>query len=143
DNFGLGFTMDYSLTSVTLGEDRTIDSDFLVGPMARYYFPYGNNKALFLHLSTGFGSSTDDLMIDDEMVTAVNTIGKVGVGPGITIFSSNAVGIEALALYNFVRTNSDVETDGGNVQTTSITNEFDFQIGINFYLDRVRPATTK
>lgn len=65
----------------------------------------------------------------------INTnIMAFGLGPGFTIFSSSAVGIEALVKYNFARSRFDTDIAGLQRETVTRTNQFDFSIGFQFYL---------
>lgn len=136
NRFGLGFSVDFSLQTVDLAGDQALDSDILIGPMARYYIPAGESSSFFFHLQTGFGTTADNLVIDDEVLDAQTTILKGGIGPGFTIFSTSNIGLEVIALYNIIQSTSEAESGGETISAESLTNQFDLQLGVQFYLDR-------
>lgn len=152
DNLAVGIGLDYTLNTSETPEiatdpdsevNKTIDSDLLFGPYARYYFPLGQDKAFFVEGTFGIGSSVDQIELDGGDQTAATNVMAVGVGPGFTIFSSDAIGIEALVKYNWARSNTDIEFQEITTETTSFTNALDFSVGLQFYFTRVAPATNR
>lgn len=143
DDFVLGIGLDYTSNRVDRGDgDNNLDSDLLFGPFARYYLPITEDMAFFLESNFGFGNSTDNLEIGGEVQKISTNIFAVGVGPGFTIFSSSAVGIEALVQYNYARSNFDTNIGGQKRNTTTVTNQFDFSIGFQFYFGGMEKAKT-
>jgi hypothetical protein len=143
DEFVLGIGLDYTNNSVDQGEgENNLDSDLLFGPYARYYMPVTEDMAFFLEANFGFGTSTDNLEIAGQTQNISTNIFAFGLGPGYTIFSSNAIGIEALIQYNYARSNFDTDIGGEKRNTTTRTNQFDFSIGFQFYFGGVEKATT-
>lgn len=138
NNVALGFSMNYALQTVNIDDTRTIDSDLLVGPMARLYLPINEKQAGFIHVGSGFGNTVDDFVIDGESIQATTLVSRFAVGPGFTLFSNNKVGIEASAMYNFIRTSTSADAEGISVDNISRTNEFDVRLGVQFYLSRNR-----
>jgi outer membrane protein W len=138
DNFTLGIGLDYTSSSETrAGEAKTKDSDLLFGPFARFYLPFGD-KALFLQGNFGFGNSSDNFN-DGTGNQNINTnIFAIGVGPGFTIFSSDAIGIEALIKYNYARSKFDIDLAGVKTSTTTKTNQIALSLGIQFYFAGLR-----
>ena len=63
-----------------------------------------------------------------------------GVGPGLTIFSTSALGIEALFKYNYARSTFDTNVGGASAKTTTETNQFDFSVGMRFYFSGIQKA---
>lgn len=152
DHWALGISMDYTLNRLREPVDasdpdteyeKSFDSDLLFGPFTRVYMPLGvnNDKAFFLEVSAGFGSSQNETNINGEDQTISNNVFLLGVGPGFTIFSTDAIGIEALAKYNWARSNADITIQGVNTETTTYTNQIDFSIGIQVYFSRIQPAS--
>ncbi|MEM8527518.1 MAG: outer membrane beta-barrel protein [Bacteroidota bacterium] len=149
DNFALGIGLDYTLNTSKVPEDptdpnsdvnKTIDSDLLFGPFARYYLPITDDKAFFVESTFGIGSSANEIVIDGNAQTTSTNVMAIGIGPGFTIFSSDAIGIEALAKYNWARSNTDIEFQEVNTESTSYTNAIDFSVGLQFYFSRVNAA---
>lgn len=138
NNLAIGVGIDYSLNT---SEDR-LDSDLLFGPFVRYYIPFGDDKALFFEADFGYGNTADRLE-DDQGVTrqALTQVFAAGIGPGFTIFSNDAIGIEALAKYKFGSGTSSITQDGIESSSNSITHAFDFSVGLQVYFTRVQPAT--
>lgn len=133
NNFTLGIGLDYtSSTETRAGEDKTKDSDLLFGPFARYYFPFGD-KAIFLQGNFGFGNSADNLTIGTEKQNINTNILAVGAGPGFTIFSNDAIGLEALVKYNYARSKFDLDIAGVKTTTTTKTNQIALSLGIQVY----------
>ena len=125
--------MDYtSSTETRAGEDQTKDSDLLFGPFARYYFPFGD-KAIFLQGNFGFGNSADNLTIGTERQNINTNILAVGAGPGFTIFSNDAIGLEALVKYNYARSKFDIDIAGVQTTTTTKTNQIALSLGLQVY----------
>lgn len=132
-NFTLGIGLDYTLSSETReGEQKTKDSDLLFGPYARLYYPFGD-KAIFLQGNFGFGNSSDNLSIGGENQNINTNILAIGVGPGFTIFSNDALGIEALVKYNYARSKFDLDIDGVKTTTITKTNQVALSLGIQLY----------
>ena len=133
NNFTLGIGLDYtSSTETRAGEDQTKDSDLLFGPFARYYFPFGD-KAIFLQGNFGFGNSADNLTIGTERQNINTNILAVGAGPGFTIFSNDAIGLEALVKYNYARSKFDIDIAGVQTTTTTKTNQIALSLGLQVY----------
>ncbi|MEM9990709.1 MAG: outer membrane beta-barrel protein [Bacteroidota bacterium] len=149
DNLAIGIGLDYTLNTTTTPEslsdaggdsDKIVDSDLLFGPYARYYFPVGEDKAFFVEGSFGIGNSVNDIEIDDQNQTTATSVTALGIGPGFTIFSNDAIGIEALAKYNWARSNTDIDVNGISTESTSFTNALDFSVGLQFYFTRLEAA---
>lgn len=141
DNFALGLGLDFTNSQIKQpNEDVIKDSDLLFGPFTRYYLMAGDDKAFFFELNFGFGNSSDNKTIGGVQNNIQTNIFAVGAGPGFTIFSSDAIGIEALVKYNFAR--SKFNTDIGGTQTTTITltNQVDLSLGILFYFEGISRA---
>jgi hypothetical protein len=143
ENLAVGIHMDYTSSEVKEPNlDRTTDSDLLFGPLARFYLLVGDDMAFFLEGGFGFGNSNDEKYIGEGRQRINTNIFAYGVGPGFTIFSNDAIGIEALLKYNYARSNFDTEIAGIERNTTTRTNHFDFSVGFQFYFSALRPATT-
>ena len=141
DHFALGIGMDYTFSQVERTDgDNNRDSDLLFGPFGRYYLPMAADMAFFLEGNFGFGNASDNLLIAGETQRINTNIMAFGLGPGFTIFSSSAIGIEALVKYNFARSRFDTDIAGVQRETISRTNQFDFSIGFQFYLGGVEAA---
>ncbi|MCB0643683.1 MAG: outer membrane beta-barrel protein, partial [Phaeodactylibacter sp.] len=99
-NFAVGVGMDYTFNAVE-DPDGSMedDSDLLFGPFMRLYLPISDDMSFFLESTAGFGSSSNTSTIDGANQNISTDVFAFGVGPGFTIFSSNAVGIEALVKY--------------------------------------------
>jgi hypothetical protein len=139
DNFVLGLGMNYTFSSIDEpNEDRNEDSNLLFGPFMRYYFPFNDDTALFFQTDFGFGNASDDLLIAGQRQKITSNIFALGIGPGFTIFSDAAIGIEALFKYNFARSAFDTDIAGVITETTTRTNQFDLSIGIQFYFGGVQ-----
>lgn len=138
NNFTLGIGLDYTSSSETRqGEAKTKDSDLLFGPFARFYMPF-DDKAFFLQGNFGFGNSSDNLTIGGANQNINTNILAVGVGPGFTIFSNDAIGLEALVKYNYARSKFDIDIAGVKTTTTTKTNQIALSLGIQFYFAGLR-----
>jgi hypothetical protein len=142
DNFVLGIGMDYTFSRVQEpNKDNITDSDLLFGPFARYYFVVAKDMAFTLEANFGFGNATDVINLAGESRSQTTNIFAFGIGPGFTIISDDAIGISAQVKYNYAK--SKFNTDLGGTQATleSLTNQFDFSVGLQFYFSRIKPAT--
>lgn len=134
DQFSLGIGLDYTFSREKQpGADKTEDSDLLFGPFARIYLPVGEDQAFFVEGNFGFGNSNDNLIIGSAPQNINSNIIAVGAGPGFTIFSSRAVGLEALFKYNYARTRFSTTENGVTTEVTTRTNQFAISLGIQFY----------
>lgn len=141
DNFTLGIGLDYTFSREKQpNQDKNDDSDLLFGPFGRFYVPFGGDKAVFLEGNFGFGTSSDDLIIDGENQNISTDIIAFGAGPGFTIFSNDAIGIETLFKYNFARSRFNTTIGGVATETTTKTNQFAVSLGIQFYFGGLRRA---
>jgi hypothetical protein len=134
DDFALGIGMDYTYSfQRDADNNRRTDSDFLFGPFFRYYVPVQEDMAFFGVLDFGFGNSSNENLLTGGNESVSSNIFAVGVGPGFTILSSNAIGLEAIMKYNFARSKFDTELNGIKTSTTTHTNQFDISLGLQFY----------
>jgi hypothetical protein len=134
DNFAAGISMEYAFSQVRSSEgERNEDSNLLFGPFARYYLLFGDDMALFLEGSFGFGNTRNDIELGGQPQNIRTNIVAFGVGPGLTIFSTSSVGIEALCKYNYSRSSFDTTIGGLKSQTVTRTNQFDFSVGLRLY----------
>ncbi len=141
DRLAVGIRMDYTLNRVTeTGADKVKDSDLLFGPFARYYFPIGKDIAFLLEGGFGFGNSNDQQRIGDDLQKINTNIFAFGIGPGLTIISTQSIGIEALIKYNYAQSDFDTLIGGVDASTRSETNQLDFSVGIQFYFRGVQKA---
>ncbi len=144
DAFVLGIGLDYTFSRLSEpNEDRTDDSDFLFGPFMRYYFPLENNMAFFVEADFGFGNSSDDLIVGGGQQKLNTNIFAIGAGPGFTIYSDNAIGIEALFKYNFARSEFTTDIDQVTTETITKTGQFDIALGIQFYFGGIQKVDTE
>jgi hypothetical protein len=134
DDFALGIGLDYTYSHQRDADNnRRTDSDFLFGPFMRYYLPVQEKMAFFGVLDFGFGNSSNENLLVAGNESVSSNIFAVGVGPGFTILSSNAIGIEAIFKYNFARSKFDTELAGVRTSTTTNTNQFDISLGVQLY----------
>lgn len=141
ENFTLGVGLDYTFSREQQpNEDKNDDTDLLFGPFGRYYIPFGGDKAVFLEGNFGFGTSSDDLIINGQPQSISTDIIAFGAGPGFTIFSNDAIGIETLFKYNYARSRFNTTQDGVVTETTTKTNQFAVSLGIQVYFAGLRRA---
>lgn len=141
DNFAIGVGLDYTFSREKQpNADKNDDSDLLFGPFGRFYVPFGGDKAVFLEGNFGFGTSSDNLIINGQPQNISTDIIAFGAGPGFTIFSNDAIGIETLFKYNFARSRFNTEQDGVTTETTTKTNQFAVSLGIQVYFAGLRRA---
>jgi hypothetical protein len=141
NNLVLGIGMDYTFTREKQpGTDKRQNSDLLFGPFGRFYLPFGQDKALFVESNFGFGNSSNDLVLNGTLQSVNTSITAVGVGPGFTIFSHDAIGIEALLKYNYAHSKFNTESAGIKTETTTNSNQFSVSLGIHFYFAGIRAA---
>jgi hypothetical protein len=142
DDLVLGIGMDYTFGRFKeANTDRTEDSNLLFGPFFRYYYDLGENMAFFGEIDLGFGNSSDDQFIGNNKQSITTNIFSIGVGPGFTIYSNNAIGIETMFKYNFSRSRfNTMSIDQIQTETITRTNQFDISLGIQFYFSSIQPA---
>lgn len=141
DNFAAGLGADYTLNTVTEpGQDKTTDSDLLFGPFARYYFPLGDNVALFFVTNFGFGNSTDEQIIGESKQSVETNVFAIGAGPGITVYSKGGFALETTLKYNYAKSTFDSELGGVTATTKTRTNQFAFALGLQYYFGGFRRA---
>lgn len=134
NDFALGIGMDYTYSyQRDADNNRRTDSDFLFGPFVRYYIPVKERMAFFGVVNFGFGNSSNENLLVAGNQSVSSNIFAVGLGPGFTILSSNAIGIEAILKYNFARSQFDTELAGVKTSTTTNTNQFDISLGMQLY----------
>lgn len=141
DQVVLGVSAEYNTSSVTEpSEDKTTDSDLLFGPFARTYFPVSDNSSFFLMASFGFGSSSDNQIVNDVKQNYRTNISSIGVGPGLTIISRSGLGLEAILKYNYAQSKFDTEIGGVKTSNTTRTNNFSLSLGVQYYFGGFRSA---
>jgi hypothetical protein len=134
EDFALGIGLDYTYSYQRDGDNnRRTDSDFLFGPFMRYYLPVKEKMAFFGVLDFGFGNSSNENLLLNGNESVSSNILAVGVGPGFTIISTNAIGLETIFKYNFARSKFDTELAGIKTSTTTNTSQFDISLGVQLY----------
>jgi len=140
-DFTLGIGVDYTLSfSKQPSEDKVNTSNLLFGPFGRYYIPTGNDIFVFGEANFGFGNSSDVQTIAGKRQSINTNIFAVGAGPGLTIISSNGLGIEAVFKYNYARSSFDTEIDALKTKTTTKANQFSISIGMTLYFEGIMRA---
>lgn len=132
---GLAGGVQFEITSLTTKteNEKNVASKFLAGPFLRYYYMLGEtNKALLLEANFGIGRTS---VGEGDNNVSTSLIG-VGVGPGLSLFSNDFIGIEALAKYNWVKGITEIN-DTKNSETVS---EIDLSLGLQIYFTRVKAA---
>lgn len=143
NNFVLGVGMDWVKTNSKTGTDLTggttttlqesNNDNVLFGPFVRYFIPTGDDKAFFIGTNIGFGNSKNQFISDNKTQSIKTSLLTIGIGPGFTIYSNNGLALEALAKYNFARSNSDIDVQGVQRASTTWTNAIDFSVGVQYY----------
>ncbi len=132
-NFAVGGQVSYTSEKIKTATETDKTNNLLLGPLVRYYVPFLDDKAaIFAELDAAFGSSSESIA---ESSTD-NTVSKFGVGPGLSFFVNDMLGLEAIAKYNYVKSVADIETATSDYRQESSSNEFNFQIGLQFYFSR-------
>lgn len=141
DNVPLGIRLDYTFGKVKdQSGKRTEDSNVLFGPFARYYLPMNNNMYFFGEAGFGFGNSRDTKDLETGTQKINTNLFSFGIGPGVTIIATNAVGLEALVKYNYARSKFDTEILGVKQNTTSNTNQISISLGVQLYFAGLKPV---
>ena len=153
NNFVMGIGLDWLKTSSSTGVDvsggsapsqESSNTNVLFGPFIRYFIPTGEDKAFFIGSSVGFGNAKNQFTGSDNVTQSINTkLLTIGVGPGFTIFSNDGWALEALAKYNFAKSDSEIDIQGLKRSSYSWTNAFDFSVGVQYYFGGFRTATSK
>ena len=152
-NFVAGIGLDWLRTSSSTGVDvsggtapplTSSNNNVLFGPFMRYFIPTGEDKAFFIGTNLNFGNAKNEFTGSDNMTQSINTkLLTIGVGPGFTIFSDDGWALEALAKYNFAKSDSEIDIQGIKRTSYSWTNAFDFSIGVQYYFGGFKTATVK
>ena len=146
-HFVMGISMDWLRTSSRSGVDLSGGTDpaqesennnILFGPFIRYFIPFGEDKAFFLGTTVGFGDSKNRFIDGNQAQTIDNSLLSIGAGPGLTIFSSNGLALEALAKYNFARSISEINIQDIQRTSKTWTNAVDFSVGLHYYFGGIR-----
>lgn len=143
DNLALGIRMDYTLNRVEESNNNyTEDSDVLFGPFGRFYLPMteSNDMYLFAEAGFGFGNSRDVKELETGNQRINTNLFAFGIGPGITVIASNAIGLEAVVKYNFARSEFDTKIAGVEANTTTKTNQIGISLGLQFYFSGFKAA---
>lgn len=142
-NFVFGLGMDYLVNSSQDNSDntnnttpRTSDTKLLFGPYARVYLPFAGDQALFLGAVYGYGKSETEISDGSETQTVNTSLTTFGAGPGYSIFSNDRVSLEAQVKYNYGISKNNIQAGGTNQSTRTLTNAWDFVVGIHFYFNR-------
>ncbi len=152
NNLVLGVGMDWLRTNSETGVDvsggtstpqESSNNNVLFGPFMRYFIPFGDGTAFFLGSSVSFGNSKNQFTGNDNVTQSISTsLLTIGVGPGFTIFSRNGVALEALAKYNFAKSDSEIDIQGVKRSSQAWTNAIDFSVGLQYYFGGFRTATS-
>ncbi len=139
NDLALGIRMDYTINQVKEpGRNRIEDSDLLFGPFGRYYYPVFKDMSLLFELGFGFGNSSDIQDVNGQQQRIKTNIFAAGFGPGITVFSEKAIGIEAMLKYKYARSNFNTRIGGVEQDVLTRTNQIDLFVGVQFYFGGVK-----
>ena len=128
DNFVAGITLNiFNYNETDENNDEFTYNAFYGGPFARYYFdlekanPYIFARAAFGGAKSSYsGSSNDDK----------TNISNIGAGVGIAIFLNNAVSLDALFGYNFMK----IEDEDSTFNSENVNTNFAISIGFTYVL---------
>jgi hypothetical protein len=143
-NFVLGLGMDYLVSSSkdnsdnTNGSPSTSDTKLLFGPYTRLYFPFAGDQAFFIGGVYGYGKSETEISDGTDTQLAKTQLMTFGIGPGYSIFSHGRVSLETQVKYNYGISRSDLRVDNANQSTRTLTEAWDFVVGLHFYFSRNR-----
>lgn len=142
DNLALGIGMDWIRTNSKTGVDLTggttvpqesNNNNVLFGPFIRYFIPFGDDKAVFLGTSVGFGNSKNQFAANNVTQSVNTSLLTIGVGPGFTIYSKNGLALEALVKYNFAKSSTQIDVQGIKRDSKTWTNALEFSVGAQYY----------
>ena len=133
DNLAGGVQMEFTSLRTKTENETNNSTKLLAGPFLRYYIPLNDESmAIFFEANFGLGNTS----VGEDGTTVSTTLLGGGIGPGLTIFSNDFVGIEALAKYNIVRGKTNIN----EIINTEMVGEFGLSLGLQVYFTRVRPA---
>jgi hypothetical protein len=147
NNLVLGVGMDWLRNTTSTGVDlsggttapqKSDNNNLLFGPFLRFFIPTDDDKAFFIGSTLGFGNSKNQFTANNQTQSVNTNLLTLGVGPGFTIFSKNGLALEALVKYNFARSNSQIDVQGVQRTSKTLTNAVDFSVGLQYYFGGFR-----
>lgn len=130
NGIGLGLGVDLTTTKFKAkeGGSEITQTQYLVGPVFRYYAPFG----LFIHTDVAFGKSKLKSSNDGSSFTEDSKLTQWRIGVGYAFFANEFVSIEPSIIY---RNSSSKEKDETS-ESTSKTGDFEVGIGLNIFLHK-------
>ncbi len=119
NRIAVGALADFGYSSLKYGTSdyKTTYSNWLVGPLARYYLEY-ITLIPFAEASLGFGSSSSKTLFDTSETTSKHSVINASVGIGADYFLNESIAVEGLLNYNINKQKPTGEgaTGDGHVQ---------------------------
>ncbi|MBL0740271.1 outer membrane beta-barrel protein [Chryseolinea lacunae] len=141
DNLALGLTLPYSYDHYTFSNSKSKTSEYGVGPVVRYYIPFGK-WALFPQISYTLGRSvtTGTYTVTSPPTTEYKNTGKFTNfhgGVGLAYFLNPSIGIEGILFYEKDKyTYDNLEPSGINSTNEIKNSSIKFNIGLQIYFSR-------
>ena len=129
NNFAMGLKLRSEIKNSYQGGNSSFNSNFSVGPFVRYYKKV-SKFAAFGQLSYGIGniSASGDYVQSSSIKGSV-----IGIGPGVALFLTEKIGIEALLNYEYLSSTTDINA-GGISTKVSRGNSMRLEVGLQVYL---------
>jgi hypothetical protein len=125
---GLGVDVNYFKLKNKDGNSESSQTQYLLGPVFRYYAPYG----LFFHADVAFGKSTSKSSGGISETQDSNQI-KWQLGVGYAAFVNDFISVEPSIMY---RKSSDKEKHQ-STESTLKTGDFIIGVGLNIFLHKI------
>lgn len=142
DQLAVGLVMPYSYTKIKSDGVQSTGTTYTIGPVVRYYFPLGDQWAVFPEVAYSYGwlwTKTPNFVPATGDYETLKLNGHTSIfqgGVGLVYFLNPSIGVEGKIYY---QNRTDSEERGGRtgVVPTGIDNSsFNFSVGLQVYFAR-------
>ncbi|HEY5751484.1 MAG TPA: outer membrane beta-barrel protein [Chryseolinea sp.] len=142
DQLSVGIVTPFSYTKTKVDDQQATTTTYSIGPVVRYYFPLGDQWAVFPEVAYSYGwmwSKSPYFIpttgnIEDLQVNGTTRIFQGGVG--LVYFLNPSIGIEGKVYYQSSQDSYDRGERIGIIQTGNDLTSFNFSVGLQIYFAR-------
>jgi hypothetical protein len=142
DQLAVGVITPFSYTKIKSDDLQSTTTTYSIGPIVRYYFPLGDQWAVFPEVAYSYGWSwskspyyiptTGD--IEELQVNGTTSILQTGVG--LVYFLNPSIGIEGKVYYQSWNDSYERGERTGTILTSNDQSSINFSVGLQVYFAR-------
>jgi predicted heme/steroid binding protein len=142
DHLSVGVITPLSYTKIKVEDQQSTTTSYSIGPLVRYYFPLGDQWAVFPEVAYTYGwmwTKSPYFIPTSGSIENLKVNGTTHIfqgGVGLVYFLNPSIGIEGKVYYQSSTDSYDRGERTGTIQTGSDLSSFNFNVGLQIYFAR-------